>query len=71
VTRAADDDRDPLLAATRLVVLVSGSTRLQLEPVQPEGHEAERASNEAHRPAGAGRLELGDVHERIADPGGQ
>jgi hypothetical protein len=47
-------------------VLVALGVRRQLEPVDPERLDAELASDEAHRAARAGGLDVVDVHNRIA-----
>src|SRR5581483_993654 len=60
VAGAGDDDVDLLLARARLVVLDPLGAGGQLEPVDPEGLEAELSAHEAHAAAGACPLDLVD-----------
>src|SRR6188508_398116 len=64
--RAGDDDVDLLLARLELVVLAPLGVRRDLEPVDPEGLDAENAAHEAHGPSRPRRLDLVDVDHRVA-----
>src|SRR4029453_4117814 len=61
---AADDDVDLLLARAGLVVLPPEDGRAELEPVDPEGLDAELASHEADGAARPRAFEL--VHVDLA-----
>src|SRR5262249_61840564 len=63
--RATSDDVHLFLPGFALVVLAALRVRGQLEPVDAEGPDAELAAHEAHRAAGAGRLDLVDPHHRV------
>src|SRR5262245_23819142 len=65
VAGPGDHDVDLLLAGVCLVVLVTGRTGRQLEPVDPEGLEPELAADEAHRAARACPFDVVDVPDRV------
>src|SRR5262249_6914505 len=54
----------------RLVVLATGRVRRQLEPVDAERLDTERAPDEPHCAAGSARLDVVDVYDRVAHRGG-
>src|SRR6476619_2043694 len=66
VPAPGDDDRHLFLVGAGLVVLDPLAVRGQVETVDPERLDAERAADEADRAAGPARLDVVDVDEGVA-----